>query len=235
LMVFTSMDCFQSFQISSNLELIPSAIDTAGGRLLLLRGSAPISGDPTAPLVSCDVSEPAFIDGSAFADLDSSCSQNGPADTPVGRVKVRITDDFGQTYYVWTSNNDGTYAASVQPGRYTVSVVHTDRIQETCANGSGLIYDVTLAGGQTSSGNNFSLTFTCAAGLDFESIYPLCDRSCLTRRGSSVCPGCPERLCVTYGNLGTGAIQNPGGLLTMDLPSLSPTICNNALAISAQV
>ena len=90
---------------------------------------------------------PASLAGWAYFDANEDCTENGPDEFRVAERLIRVTDNSsGVTRYVIT-RQDGAFAAVVPAGSYRVNLVHNASTIETCYNGQGTNYNVTVMDG----------------------------------------------------------------------------------------
>lgn len=105
---------------------------------------------------------PTSVTGLVYLDEDGNCAQNGPLEIGVPGLLVRLADGFGQ---VAMTRVDGTYAFKAQAGAYTVNLVHTATIMETCNSGQGVTYNVMVTNGAPATGLNFATKQCCDASV----------------------------------------------------------------------
>jgi len=198
----------------------------------------PLPGGPFSPIET-----PAFITGRVINDIDSSCSQNLPGETGVVERMIRAADQDGRFFFVFSDPN-GNYRFTVPEGTYTISIIRTDLTQETCNNGAGITFNVTVVERQTIIAGDFFLIPSCAASVTILTDYPCspgtcplvptecCDPSKSFSR-INACPGCNTIYRVTFKNNGTDVIR-AGADLTITLDpavTFSSTVSNTCSTI----
>ena len=159
----------------------------------------------------------AAIEGNVYFDRNGNCARELTDDLGAGGKWLRLTGAGGINQYA-VSGANGDYRFEVNAGTYQLSLVHNESTRETCGNGDGIIYPVSVENSDRSVGRDFptppcpcsdgAFTISCTAVLK-----PHCPVACpkLTRK---VCPCEQFDYLVTIDNCGP-ALKNAVVQLTL--------------------